>query len=399
LTDKDASDFLIKAFSQADVELQEEAIRVLAKMSNKKTIETLIIALRHAKTKIRRIAASTLGKIGDARAIKPLIRTLQDKDMVVRICAAYSLGKIGGEDLFAELCSEFEKQAWYVKEAGLRAFGKTKEDRVIDYLLKVAREDKEKDVRKTAIFLLGKLQVERIKGPLVKMLNDKNPEVRLMIGLVLCKLGEDRGIGYLIDVLMGKDWKSKMMAAYGLSMIARHETIQRIGELLKAAEPKVRKAAAITIGKIRDEKAVPMLISAWGGEIDDEVKKRIVEGLGRIGSPKSLSFLELAISERNPEIREKAAVVIGTIGLKEGLVPLMKALEDEDFRVRSSVLESLRLILSVSGQDLNETELSFIKKRCSEMKKSGLRQMNEWLLLKLQFLILDYNKKIGILNR
>ena len=397
LANKDASDFLIKAFSQADVELQEEAIRVLAKMPNKKIVESFIAALRHTKTKIRGIAASTLGKIGDARAIKPLIRTLQDKDGVVRICAAYSLGKIGGEDLFAELLSEFEKRAWYVKEAGLRAFFRTREDRLIDYLLELAQEDREKDVRKTAIFLLGKLGQERIKEALVKMLKDKNKEVKLMIGLVLCKLGEDRGAGYLLDTLMGRDWKAQMIAAYGLSLIAKHETTQRIGELMKTTDSKVREAAAITIGKTRDEKSAPMLVSAWGGEIDMNVKKRIVEGLGRIRSPKSLSLLELAISERNPEIREKAAVVIGIIGQKEGLVPLMKALEDTDCRVRRAVLSSIGFILSKFGSELNETELGFIKKRTGEMKKESFSEVNEWLLLKLQFLILDYNKKNGIL--
>ncbi|MDI6752417.1 MAG: HEAT repeat domain-containing protein [bacterium] len=397
LADKDASDFLIKAFSRTDVELQEEAIRVLAKMPNKKTVELFIAGLRHTKTKIRGIAASALGKIGDARAIKPLIRTLQDKDGMVRICAAYSLGKIDGEDLFDGLLSEFEKRAWYVKEAGLRAFFRTKEDKVIDYLLELALQDKEKDVRKTAVFLLGKLGQERIKEALVKMLKDKNKEVRLMIGLVLCKLGEDRGAGYLLDTLMGRDWKAQMIAAYGLSLIAKHETTQRIGELMKTTEARVREAAAITIGKTRDEKSAPMLVSAWGGEIDMKVKKRIVEGLGRIRSPKSLSLLELAIAERSPEIREKAAVVIGIIGQKEGLVPLMKALEDTDYRVRRGVLSSIRLILSKFGSELNESELGFIKKRTEEMGKKSFSEVNEWLLLKLQFLILDYNKKNGIL--
>jgi len=398
LTNKDVSEFLIKALSQTDVEVQKEAIRCLAK-PDKKALKPLIMALRHAKTEIRRIAAAALGAIGDSSAVKPLIRTLQDKDRVVRICAAYSLGKIGGEDLFDELSGEFEKRAWYVKEAGLRVFFRMKEDRVIDYLVEAALSDKEKDVRKTAIFLLGKLQQERIKEVLVKILKDKNKEVKLMIGLVLCKLGEDRGAGYLIDTLMGRDWKSQMIAAYGLSLIAKHETTQRIGELMRTTDQNVRKAAAIAIGKTRDERSASFLVSAWGGEIDDEVKKRIVEGLGRIGSPKSLSLLELAISERDPEVREKAAVVIGILGQKEGLVPLMKVLEDEDFRVRCNVLGALRLILSKSGQDLNETELNFIKKRCSEMKKDGYQQMNEWLLLRLQFLILDYNKKIDILNK
>lgn len=400
LTGKSVCEFLIKAFSQPDIEIQEEAIRVLAKMPQEKAVEPLIMALRHAKTGIRRIAAAALGVIGDSSALKPLIRTLQDKDRVVRICAAYSLGKIGGEDLFSELSIEFEKRAWYVKEAGLRAFFRTKEDRVIDYLVEAALLDKEKDVKKTVIFLLGKIgSPERIKEVLVKMLKDKNKGVRLMIGLVLCKLGEDRGVGYLLDTLIDRDWRSQMIATHGLSLIANHETTQRIGELMKTTEPKVRMAAAIAIGKTRDEKSAPMLVSAWGGEIDDGVKKRIVEGLGRIGSPKSLSLLELAISERDSEVREKAAVVIGMLGQKEGLVPLMKALEDDDFRVRSHVLTAIKLILSKSGSELNETEFGFIKKRTEEMEKKSFSEMNEWLLLRLQFLILDYNKKIGILNK
>lgn len=393
LAEKDVSDFLVKALSQTDLELQEEAVRVLAKLQSKKAVEPLIVALRHGKTRIRRIAASALGKLGDAQAIKPLIRTLQDRDRIVRICAAYSLGRIANEGLFDELRLEFEKRPWYVKEAGLRAFFRTKEDKAVDYLVETALKDPEKEVRKTAISLLGKLRQERTKEPLVKMLGDKNREVRLMISLALCKLGEDRGIGYLVDILMSKDWRSQMMAAYGLSLVASPETIQRIGELMKVNDSKVREAAAIAIGKTRDERSVPLLISAWGGETDIEVKKRIVEGLGRIGSPKSLSLLELAISEKEAEVREKAAAAIGMIGRKEGLVPLMKALKDEDFRVRSRVLKALRSILSKSGQDLSKKELDFIKKRASEMKKERFLEMNEWLLLKLQFLILEYQRK------
>lgn len=69
-----------------------------------------------------------------------------------------------------------------------------------------------------------------------------------------------------------------------------------------------------------------------------ELKEEILATLGRIGEPRTLEFFEIAIEEREPVLRRRAVTALVRLDAPRAARALLRALEDEDWRVRSEAV-------------------------------------------------------------
>lgn len=108
-------------------------------------------------------------------------------------------------------------------------------------------------------------------------------------------------------------------------------------------DPEIRVAVCWLIGQFRNKRAVHALLRAFGSE-HDQLRGQAAHVLGQIGSKAAVKPLLIALQTgSSAEHRADAAHALGHIGDERAVAPLLRALTDhkESARVRSQAAESL----------------------------------------------------------
>ena len=150
----------------------------------------------------------------------------------------------------------------------------------------------------------------------------------------------------LIEALGDKDVNVRYAATDALVRIGK-PAVQPLIRALKYKEWYVRKRAAYILGKIGDKRAIRPLIEALRDE-DADVRYAATEALVRIGKP-AVQPLIKALKYKEWYVRKRAAYILGKIGDKRAIKPLIEALRDEDADVRYAAAEALEKIDSQWG--------------------------------------------------
>jgi HEAT repeat protein len=248
-------------------------IDILAKTSAEGATGLIVSQLAHNNPSVRQRAAQALGQIQAISTVGDLAVRLEDENLEVRRAAAQALQQIGWE-------SESDADAaayWFelsttsaVADIGKRGFDNNASevnplDRCIatgppavDVLLK-RLGDSDKEVRLKALEGLGRIiPHERIVGAVARCLDDQEGEVRLATVLALQKMGA-AALGPLIERLTQED-------------------------------PDVRQAIARVLGSIDDDRAVQALLERVADESNLDVKRRMIDSLGQLGSRQTTRY-------------------------------------------------------------------------------------------------------------
>ena len=112
------------------------------------------------------------------------------------------------------------------------------------------------------------------------------------------------------NFLAKRSWGITGMAAALLLMEGDEAAIDLIQQLLQDENPKVRIQAALTLSLWSREESPIQVLEAAYLKADPELKARILEGLGRIGSMMTVPFLLKALEEPSQKIRLIAAMAL-----------------------------------------------------------------------------------------
>ena len=211
-------------------------------------------------------AAELLGDIGDTRAVEPLIGLLADEEDTVRRTAIDSLGKL-------------------------------------------------KDVR-------ALLPIARMFGPLDETLSSFT--LRATIIKSLGNFGP-AAIDELIRMLKSGDLTVLVFASDSLKQIGKRASPALI-ELLRHRATWPRQIAVELLGEFREVEAIEPLINLLDCR-DPLVSDEAINSLALIGKP-AAEPLHAAMLTAKREIRKRAAIVLGQIGDKRALEPLITILKD-----------------------------------------------------------------------
>jgi HEAT repeat protein len=185
---------------------------VLDEEKVKDEIDIQVDLLKDPDWVVRREAVITLGEMGDERCVEPLVRALRDGDWQVREAAIEALGAVGSPAVDALLR---QLRDWDIRRAAIRALGKVRDERVLEPLIGQLRSDEFLEEAKEALVELGEPAVER----LVEALRDKDENVRKQAVIVLGRIKATSAIDPLIEMLKDKDWFVRLTAAAALEQI------------------------------------------------------------------------------------------------------------------------------------------------------------------------------------
>ena len=200
--------------TEASTELPAQAIieAPIVEEKVKDEVEIQIDLLKEKDWFRRKDAAITLGEMADERAIGPLIAALRDSEWNVREAAQDALAQIGSPAVDALIKALREYQ---IKTFVIEILGKIKDERVLDPLMIQLRNEEFKDVATKALVEVGLPAVER----LMAVLNDKDKNVRKHAVMVLGEIGMPEAVDPLIDATKDEDWAVRLQAIAGLDKI------------------------------------------------------------------------------------------------------------------------------------------------------------------------------------
>lgn len=184
-------------------------------------------------------------------------------------------------------------------------------------------------------------------------------------------------------------------AVEALGKLQEPHCVQAVSRMLKDLNSRVRLEAAFALGQIGDPEAEEALIAKFNRDEKLDMKIRIVEALGKIGTEKTFALLmrllrsdetdlraeaalsagrmalrgltnqtmtdslTLLLDDKRPEVRWKACYALMRIGQGLNVPGLKKALKDKDARVRMFAIQALGNLKEIS---VLETFASLLRK-------------------------------------
>ena len=203
-----------------------EEVVVLEEERVKDEIEIQIDLLKDPDWAVRREACVTMGEMGDERCVEPLVRALRDGDWQVREAAMEALGTVGSpavEHLVKML------RDWDIRKPAIRTLGKIRDERVLDPLIGQLRADEFHLDAMDALTELGQPAVEK----LLPLLKDREEQIRKRAVIVLGRIKDSGAMDSLIDMLNDSDWFTRLSAAAALEQIGDDRGREAIKPLLK----------------------------------------------------------------------------------------------------------------------------------------------------------------------
>jgi HEAT repeat protein len=142
---------------------------------------------------------------------------------------------------------------------------------------------------------------------------------------------------FLLEALQSPTWYVVRNTLNVLGDIGEREHVAAIGQRLQHSDPRVRRAAARTLGKIRGEAGEALLTSAIRDR-DLETQNEVLLCLGSMKAQGSVSAIcDLAKSRGEEKVRETALATLGQIGSDTAVPALGEILRPKGLFARESL--------------------------------------------------------------
>lgn len=271
----------------------------LATPALQRRIRHLITQIDDDNIPLRKAAIAELEKIGGP-AVPILMETLTVDEVGKRAFAAYTLGGIGDRRAVEPIIWSLQTDHWFTRATAAKGLDRLGDGRAIEPLIRLARDPDERVRAAVAASLSGFADV-RVVVTLIRLKNDRSAKVR--------------------------------ESANGLWGLGR---AQRFYQKRKTDSPQI----------------VPDLVRALGDPIE-EVRVFAVEELAKQPDKRAFKALDSALrnSRESEDVRTKAARVIGQIGGRQALESLLRAIDDNNAKVRHAAVTSLGALRDARAED------------------------------------------------
>lgn len=223
---------------------------------------------------------------------------------------------------------------------------KLRDPRSIPALISALREQDESLglAASSALVAIGLESVE----PLISALSYPDREFRFFAIQILSELQDNRAVEPLISLL--QDPQVGWVAARALGELGDPEAVMPLINAIQTCGPGRCRPFIVALGKIGDHQAIQVLIEHLS-DLPDWVCNDVAEALAALGGAVKEPLLEcLKSAEQN--LRERAAIALGYMGLPDGIDLLKLALRTSpSVYIRSGAAGSLGMIQDPSALD------------------------------------------------
>lgn len=323
----EAVDPLIERLKDDDDRVVLSSIFALEQLKAPEAVDPLLEFLDQNNKEVSRRSISALRAIGDPKAVDPLIELFGDEELGEY--AADAVGELGDEETVEKLIKLLDSRDPTVRVNSIYALIGTQNPdsnyalkgiQDPDLVLPIAGmlDDRDKEVRRAAVFALGRLGREEAsltEQPLIKALGDPEEDVRMAAIRALGNAGGEEAVVPLVELLHPEtsdlseasagsdedgreagsvklaDWHVKKEVMNSLVDIGDPGAVEPMILLLGDEYYKIRRFAAEGLGKLGDRRAVAPLLKALETERESEVRVAEVRALGELGGPEATEGL------------------------------------------------------------------------------------------------------------
>jgi HEAT repeat protein len=192
-----------------------------------------------------------------------------------------------------------------------------------------ALENDEAAARKYAIEEIGKFNSELATSSLINVLNhDTDFSVRAKAARALGELGKEEVVPALIEALGHSHYSVYLAAAVALLKFEPEISLSRLQMALLDKEIEVRENVIVALKEIETEQRLPLLIKALKDE-EPNIRRRTIYDLGEIGS-KSIEHLQPMLGDSSKPVRQAAALTLAEKGMRSGISEILLMLEEKE---------------------------------------------------------------------
>jgi HEAT repeat protein len=141
-----------------------------------------------------------------------------------------------------------------------------------------------------------------------------------------------------LDALQGEatDLSLRLKICWMLGRLGDKRSLPVLLKALDDPAPQLRKEAALALGTLTDERAVPALIDRLHHDPDVHVRAMAAHGLGLAGDARAVKPLLTVLQDKDEHstVRAMAAETLAALQASEAVSPLVSALRDDAIEVR-----------------------------------------------------------------
>jgi HEAT repeat protein len=296
-----------------------------------------------------------------------LVPRLQDNDPDVRRAAIVALAQIGDQNCVEDLRTLEGDADSHIADAARQALVSIGERAVGPYVQNLSHKDI--GTRLAALETLIR-QGKAAVLPLMALLEHRNPAVRVLVTEILGSIADPRALDSLANELNDRDQRVRHAAITAIGKLNTQPAVARLLEalessdsefadiaarslvnagalvsqhiidLLRAPNPELRVRAARILGQIREPLAKDPLINALK-DPDEWVRAAAALALGGLLDPSATEPLIACLHDAHPPVRLAAVEALGQLRDRSATEPIMPLLQDGQGSIRAAAVRAL----------------------------------------------------------
>ncbi|PLX99304.1 MAG: hypothetical protein C0623_09520 [Desulfuromonas sp.] len=374
---------LIREIKSEDQDVRKFALDILGEIPDDRSIPAMIEALKDDDSNVRAAAAENLGKLGASEAVTPLLEAMEKPDLLFRFTILEALGQIDASVPVDRLLDYSDDKL--LRKALLDCLGRVGDAAAIPFLVQ-SLSDEMKNVREAAVMALGQISYqardffgnvmvmrsnESVTAAVKELLVDGGPSIqKAAISLLSC-IGNKDSVSSLLGLIDDPDlredavsalvalgrmdtaallgaWggvegRAKAYLAYLYGEVGATSAVDLLLSVSKDPDPEMRQVVIQSLGKVSNEKALPVLIEALGDDVE-EICETALQALSLFGEryrEQTVKSVSPLLEHSDPQIRMYAVTVLGRLDGDEIEEHLAFAIKDESAQVRSAAIRSI----------------------------------------------------------
>jgi HEAT repeat protein len=349
--------------------LRESAVRIAGYFGYPNCGSLLLERVHDRDENVRRAAVETLANLQDERVLPVLLQACRDNSPRIRIAAIQSLGYIEAMATLPHLLSGLGDHDSWVRYYAARALGQLRSPEAIDALTDAVRNDSATHVRIAAAEALGSIGGRRVVSILAPLVDSEDRDLARCSLMALGTVGHPDAVQPILTILRS-DGRLRFDAVHAIAVRRNSEAVDALQWTAATdADPKVFAAAIdelctmgtpesisalvqLTADRRLREHAIAALGRVQAAHIDSvasglrsnqiDVRRAVIEALGRMKHPAASKVLSTALDDKQPEVRTAAILALRRLGSQTSEKKLvLMAHADPDTGVRKAAERAL----------------------------------------------------------
>ncbi len=312
----------------------------------------------------------------ESASTEAILAGLKDSDPEKRRAACITLAKLRDPETASAALSATQDPVPAVRAAALEAWRAVGGAQSLERLTELLRIDPDSEVRWRAASELEALGDVRAVPALMGALKDRDPLVRVGAAEALKSFADPQTTQPLIRALKDRDTAVRRAATDGLGRIGDPAAVKPLLWALRHHDFQTRRRAAKSLKAIKDPAAGPALVRTFT-DWDPTLRGIATDALIEMGDTQVVPMLIRYLRSWKAWTREHAAITLGGLKDPRAIEPLAVAFRREADPTSSGAMYNALIALGVKPEESWSQALQFRREKAIQKQKQREKELRE----------------------